>query len=501
MTADNGSFENDRLEAAGLFAHTMIVVDDEASQGESEHLTKQESEVITPPRRGAARAAADKQDEENLDIKHALDAKVLIDNAMELGLICSVLRPEKGEDLKERVRKAAERADIVCLDWEIYGDDGETAKALITEIVRSDSERHGRLRLIAIYTGERDKQGILNNVLSIFSESERQNRNIKKHQDAEIVTSDGLRIVYLFKKHGTRLPHELLHYQVSEEELPARLLREFARLSEGLLSNVALATIASVRNVAHHVVQKFNSRMDGPYFHHRATLTTPDDAEDYAVEIVLSELKSAIDKQLVARRYAGSEAIEARIRNIAGDRSQLHLSYEDKGEIKHCDLNIDDVVKLIVDGCKDAHDNLTVSNKPSKARIRESVSSLFGSKPDDTKANMREFASLTGIRAHPGNYLFGSGNYRPVLGLGSVVQDKAKQYWICLQASCDSVRLDENTAFLFAPLFKVKTKPEIVTPDPDEAGRGKFLPLKLEDTAYAKTISVMFLPDEGTRTV
>jgi len=264
-------------------------------------------------------------------------------------------------------------------------------------------------------------------------------------QNAEIVNRDGLRIVYLFKKHGTTLPEELLDYQVSEEQLPKRLQLEFAQLSEGLLSNVALATIASIRHVAHHVVGKFNGRMDGPYFHHRAMIPTPDNAESYAVDIVLSELKNAVDKQRVADRYAGGKAIETRIQNIAGDRDQLRLSYEDaRGQMKHCDLDISDAVKLIIDGCESTHNDLTVSNKPGKAKMKESVSSLFGNGMDDPKANMKEFASLTGVRAHPGNYLLGSGEYYPALGLGSVVQDQAQRYWICLQASCDAVRLTKE---------------------------------------------------------
>ena len=157
MAADRTPFENHRLDAARLFAHTMIVIDDEASQQEPEGTTEPAREIQRPGRR-AARAAVERKEEQNRDIQHSLDAKALIDNAMELGLICSVLRPKQGEDLKERVQKAAERADIVCLDWEIYNDNGETAKELISEIIRSDAERYGRLRLIAIYTGDRDRQ-------------------------------------------------------------------------------------------------------------------------------------------------------------------------------------------------------------------------------------------------------------------------------------------------------------------------------------------------------
>ena len=40
--------------------------------------------------------------------------------------------------------------------------------------------------------------------------------------------------------------------------------------------------------------------MDGPFFHHRALIESPEDAEEYAVDIILSELKSAVDKHQVA---------------------------------------------------------------------------------------------------------------------------------------------------------------------------------------------------------
>ena len=114
---------------------------------------------------------------------------------------------------------------------------------------------------------------------------------------------------------------------------------------------------------------------------------------------------------------------------------------------------------------------------------------------------MKEFASLTGVRAHPGNYLLGLGDNYPVLGLGSVVQDTDKQYWICLQASCDSVRLKKVTAFLFVPLCEENTKPELVVPVLNSAGVREFLGLRLEKTAYNMATSVLFTPDQGSQTV
>ena len=123
--------------------------------------------------------------------------------------------------------------------------------------------------------------------------------------------------------------------QVGEAELPRRLQTEFAKLSEGLLSNVAIATITSIRRSTHHVLSKFSSQMDGPFFHHRALIESPDEAEEYAIDIVLSELKGAIDKQWVAARYAGPEAIEARIRERAEGAPTLTLHLRERQKSSH----------------------------------------------------------------------------------------------------------------------------------------------------------------------
>jgi hypothetical protein len=148
--------------------------------------------------------------------------------------------------------------------------------------------------------------------------------------------------VCLFKSHGTQLTDHRKPNQVSEEKLPLRLQDEFASLAEGLLSNVALATIAAIRGSTHHVLGKITGTMDGPYFHHRALLPIASDAEEYAVDVVLSELKSVVDKQGVAEKYAGIPAIEARIRELAGASANLTLNFLDKNGVdKSCDLSVD----------------------------------------------------------------------------------------------------------------------------------------------------------------
>ena len=204
MTAND--FRADCQDAAEKFVQTMIVVDDEATMAGVEDPAPND---VVRPGRGHRRMAED----ENLafnrqNITHMLDAKSLVDGAMDIGLVCSVLhcrQEENREQLTERVLKAAAQVDIVCLDWEIHDDDGATARSLIKDIVRHDQERGGRLRLIAIYTGERGRSRILNDIKASWPGNERTRMKLKVAEGREIRSAVGLKIVCLFKNHGTRL--------------------------------------------------------------------------------------------------------------------------------------------------------------------------------------------------------------------------------------------------------------------------------------------------------
>ncbi|RUQ46485.1 hypothetical protein D8M30_13280, partial [Corynebacterium pseudodiphtheriticum] len=197
MEATN--FSADRLAAAKEFAQTMIVVDDEAKGTP----TVEQVTTLTAPRRAAARAAGEGRDEvsKGSTIVHQLDSKLLIDTAMELGLICSILCPAtKDEDIVSRVVKAAERVDIVSLDWEMFGDSGKTAISLIRGIVLSDLKKMGRLRLISIYTGDKRLSDILASIFSSFDDLEKSNLKLAMN-GTYLSGKDGLKIICLFKKH------------------------------------------------------------------------------------------------------------------------------------------------------------------------------------------------------------------------------------------------------------------------------------------------------------
>jgi hypothetical protein len=494
----NAPFQEYRLEAARNFAQTMVVVDDMASQaGPNDTIT-----VLRPPKRIGAISSPEPTEiaevQELPSEAHALDAKTLIDNAMDLGLVCSVLRPREGENIRNRVKRVARCADIVCLDWEIYGDRGASATTLIKDIVLDDVKRNGRLRLIAIYTGDTTNIKILDKISEAFTEKFRNQHGLKQ-ESLHISSKTGLKIVCLFKAHGVQLPEPRGRNQVSEEALPARLQTEFASLAEGLLSNVALAIIASIRDSTHHVLGNITGQMDGPYFHHRAVLPNAGDAEEYAVEVVLSDLKNAIDKHRVAQVFAGPNAIAARIREMVGDQTTFSLKYEDKSGPKTFDLATDDVVRLIKEGYGLVQGSLGAA-KPSRKIFEESITTLFTVNRDAGRNEMNRFAVLTGVRSYPVGNRVNDVSAVPALGLGSIVQDANGKFLLCLQASCDSVRLRTRASFLFIPLDVVASSPDHVVP---VARRGSmdFVGFAISSKSYSKAMSIEFEPSSPSQTV
>jgi hypothetical protein len=114
---------------------------------------------------------------------------------------------------------------------------------------------------------------------------------------------------------------------------------------------------------------------------------------------------------------------------------------------------------------------------------------------------MLEFALLTGVRAHPGSHLYREGEKVPQLGLGSVVVTDKKHYFLCLQASCDSVRLTKSSAFLFIPLVNSSETPEVVVPVLGRGGAVHCIGLSSPATAYAESRSIRFEPNAKSRTV
>jgi hypothetical protein len=321
---DQMNFADDQYNAASSFAYTMIVVDDEPVDDPVE--PEPTVEVKTPGRRDVtATKTVDQKPEAQRS--HPLDARGLIKSALDLGLICSVVNPSGDEgSVAKSVAKASLRADIVSLDWHMnHGDDGELASEIIKEILHGDEAIGGRLRLIAIYTGNKDQRSILDKIAERLNAADEISGLVTKNGDV-LTNSTGLRLIWREKSMG----NERLANAVAETQLPKELLKAFSELSKGLLSNVALATISSMRDTTHHVLSKFSSELDGPFFHHRALLKNSSDSMDYAVSIVMSALKSEVDKSKVTSKYTTTDAIKRRLSEMPQSPENFILRYSKK---------------------------------------------------------------------------------------------------------------------------------------------------------------------------
>ena len=515
MEAPAVEFLNDRVEAAGRFVQTIIVVDDEA---ELAGLPDVVPTNIVRPSRSQSRAARETEAESHAarvvaaaaqpNLTHLLDAKALMDSSLEVGLVCSILRPGPEEDLRTRLKSAARRVDIVSLEWEIHGDNGNTTISLIQDIVEEDRKNEGRLRLIVIYTAERARVRILKAIrrqlLTSLSAQDKKRMNLKVDSGRELRSNIGLRIVCFIKPYDTGAPKRLTDDQVAESELPARILNEFASLSDGLVSNVALATLAAIRDSAHQIVGSFSGNADGPYFHHRATIPNPDEAEDFATNIVLDGLRSAVRLQEIGRRFAGRPAVERRLRHLASEGNTLRLLTEPgpNGAVCGIDFPVNHVVRIINDGLsKDVYNTIIVQGKPTFSNARRAITTFFVDDWADAQKAMKQFAVLTGIASHPGTHDIVSGDYVPSLGLGTVVLDKAAKYWLCIQASCDSVRVTEPQPFLFVPLEEISGEGRHTVPRVVGGSEINYVALAVGGRAYSRSRSIVFSPTSDTERV
>lgn len=490
------NFADDQYNAASSFAYTMIVVDDEPRDVPVE--PEPPLEVKTPGRRDAA-ATEKVEPKTEAQRSHPLNAKEMIKSALDLGLVCSVVNPTGDEGgVASSVAKASVRADIVSLDWHMnHGDDGELASEIIQEILRGDEAIGGRLRLIAIYTGNKDQGAILEKIAERLNAAEGIAGVVTK-TDNVLTNSSGLRIIWREKSMG----NEKLPNAVSETQLPGELLKAFSELSNGLLSNVALATISSMRDTTHHVLSKFSSELDGPFFHHRAGLKNSSDSMDYAVSVVMSALKSEVDKSKVTSKYTTADAIKRRLAQMPQNPENFTLRYFDKKSTqREFKLSIEDVMSIMDSGFsawpksdKEAAGKRQVNRQdspmPSKDAFLNSFSTLFCDTIEAANSSMMQFSFLTNSQSSELSMVHRKSP--PKLGLGSVIHSDANNgYFLCLQATCDTVRGDG--LFFFVPLEVVgNTSPDIVVPHGNVGGLPNFVGLSVPPKCYTKSLSLNF---------
>ncbi|MGW1958687.1 response regulator receiver domain [Streptomyces sp. NPDC001935] len=440
------------IRAAQEFLHTIVVVDDRAEYGAPEQVTL----LVEPGSSDVADATGEGLKNPESPPGAVLDVSILTDASADIGLTCAVLRPSQNEQddrtLDKRLVRAARRADVLVLDWQLNDEkDGQAALRLLAEVAAEDRQGQGRLRLVCFYTSHPDLEGVYQSVrdqlgASVVSSS--------SADDTQLWLNCGCMRVVFFAKAGSLSVGTIApDLQLEESELPQKLVEEFADLTSGLVSNVAVASLAAVRADAHRLITRFGDALDRPFASHRFYEGGPE-SEELLVRLVADEIKSLLDGADV-RRWLDAKSVRHWAVQSISDKIELKIK---KKEVV---ISKEDLVEVVAG---DAHrgkfevvNQLDSSHRFNLGKeFKESITSLLagGASPEMLDY---DFARLTCLARNDASPF--PGDRSPILTEGTIVRGRSGQekvYLLCSMPLCDTVRIGKSRAFPFVPLKSVQ---------------------------------------------
>ena len=414
-------------ETARRFLQTVVIVDDEAyiesaqSPGPLEKPTRRATVHMTGGK-AAGTVGRDKRS------NHSLDAGILIESFSKQGLICAVVAPRFGTDLSDIVAPSVKRADIVILDWQLNSDDGKNTISILKNIWMEDAG--DRLRLIAIYTAEQN--------ISQIGQSVLRELHVLEGDEHSVVLSHRHNRIVIYAKSDIPVVPELNNRSVSESDLPQRLIEDFTSMTEGLLPNIALTSLAAIREGAHRILDRFEAKLDPALLTHRACLPVPDDSQQHMATQLASELHAIVGDAVATGNPAGVEAIGEWLDSPLGPHTKLDFG---KGKM----ASREEIIALLTTGLDvDKPRNLNKKDVFRGLTAALSNGEDKQNKLDHQLAWMFNFRTI--LNAPP-----------PILQLGTVLRRSNganAPCFLCMRPKCDSVRLRDKTTFLLLPLIE-----------------------------------------------
>ena len=336
--------------------------------------------------------------------------------------------------------------------------------------------------MIIFYTGEPNIGAISEKI------KEKHCDNFNKIDDGFAFSQGHLRIV-IFAKDGAKVPGEYSDRVISIEDLSGRVIDEFAKITAGLVSNVALRSLAVLRDNTHRIMGRLGPEMDPPYLAHRALLPNPGDAMNHVVDIIASEFHSLLDTYEVGEK-ANLRFIKAWIDMKNGERSSFEVEVG-KDDIKSVDSAV--IYELQNVGIEKSNWFGRLSNKKQE-NIYKTLTQTFCAEGADATELDHRFAILTSLKNR-----YGRSEHKPILTLGTIIKSESSgssnesgKFWLCVQPRCDSVRIRGARNFFFLPLEVVDgdTKFDLVLEDKEN----KFKKLRIHYKIY-ESANFEFVPD------
>lgn len=441
--------------AAQEFLQTVVFVDDRIYENKS-GTVHEPSNVTTPKQRKKVTKVEEKksltitstENEEQLD---EYSPHAVVNSFAKKKIICSLYQPDRRDKVtpKSEIFPLCIAADVVIVDWDLYGDRGEKALELIDGLInQAVTAVPEQLRLILVYTQEQNLVAIADEIFQKVTSSIGEQFEPLREENGLAFHTENSRLSIIGKT-GKERPGTPGEHIVAEKELANVVVNEFAKLASGLLHAVSLLGLAEIRKNSRKILSKFNSSLDPAFLMHRALSLPDEDAANHLVPLLISEIEAVL--------------LDKRDDLIISESLIKDWCYNEWKPGVHVEelLGIDaDKQKVATEFCLNGKE-LKTENLPNsiiKKSIKNGkwtgdleklrcIANLLVSDKDSVKNH--EFSRLMSSRT-----FYGKASKSLQLGTIVYLQNKhdIKRYLLCLMPACDSVRLDGTRKFVFAEL-------------------------------------------------
>lgn len=430
--------------AAEDFIQTAVFVDDRLYERQSKDLSKLQKVMVPKTRKKATKSAqksipapastvlpAEDSTPDAYDIVHSFAKKQIV---------CSLYQPKRDAKVSpnSEIFPLCRAADIVIVDWDLYGDSGDRAleliDGLISQAIQSVPEQ---LRLILVYTQDVNLFSIANKLFERVSQSIGEDFKPQAEDGGLAFHTANSRVVVLGKPGRARIKdHE--KFVVSEADLADVAVREFAKLASGLLHAASLLGLSEIRKNSRKILSKFNKELDPAFLAHLAMSLPHEDASHHIIPLLVSEIEAVLQDAL-PDPFMSNSLYEDWCCNIWEPGQHTAGFLNDKDDIREVGKSV--LLNGFEHSRQNSYNKLPKTNNNSNIR---KASKLF-LKDNSDLANHR-FAHLMSSRTF-------YGNVGRALSLGTIIFDQKNQnYLLCLQPLCDAVRIENTQNFVFSEL-------------------------------------------------
>jgi len=371
-------------------------------------------------------------------LAHILDLRKVSDAFAENGMACAFVLPDDADpdvvSIEKRVLGAAKISDVVVIDWYLRDNVPVLTLELLEKIAVDDVKESGRMRLICVYTGQPLDAQIFSDVKAAIG---RGGIELEDVPGSPYCARSSSCVVVLLNK--TAVP---------PSELSSALTERFALFADGLLPSFALAAVGAIRKNIHHMVTRFGAGLDSAYVANRLITNPPEDVAELVRELLVAECDNALGIESIADNYLDKAAVGAWL-----SKSENVIVDQPYGKKQSVDAAL---CSLLL---KNGIDNIGAKNGLEKSvefpvRHRNKVSIALAGGESPSKESEAAFSRLVVFKreAFGDTKLIGGDGWLPSLTTGTLLrmqEGEAKRYFVCLTPACDTLRLADETPFVF----------------------------------------------------